>query len=428
MIGRLLIQNGRVVDPSQGIDETMPVLLADGRVLALGGDADREAAGAEEIDARSRIVCPGLLDMHVHLRTPGGERAETIESGTAAAVAGGFTGVACMPNTRPALDNETLIRGVLYEAERTASCRVHVIGALTKNREGRELAELGLMQRAGAVAFTDDGDGIQDAGVCLKAMHYVRMLDSLFVQHCEDRSLAAGGCMNTGPVATELGLAGLHPLAEELMLQRDIQLANASGVRYHMCHISTAGAVEIVRRAKRDGVAVTTEVCPHHLLLTDDDCRSFDTNFKMNPPLRSAKDVAACIEGVREGTIDCLITDHAPHAPETKELPFQEAPFGIIGLETALALFIEALIRPGVLDWPRLIEAMSTRPAQLLRVPGGSLAPGSPADLTIIDPDAAWTIDAGSSRSRSRNTPFHGRRVVGRAVCTIVGGRIRYRL
>jgi dihydroorotase len=420
----ILIRGGRVIDPSQGIDEVMPVFLAGGTVAALGAKAP--ASADRVIDAAGRIVSPGLIDMHVHLRTPGMERAETIESGTAAAVAGGFTAVACMPNTQPALDNDTLIRGVLHEAAATAHCRVYPIGALTQGRQGQALAEMSRMKDAGAVGFSDDGDGIQDAAVCLKAMHYVRMLDSLFIQHCEDRSLAAGGCMHAGVTSTRLGLPGLTPLAEEVMLQRDVQLAAASGVRYHMCHISTARSVEIVRRGKRDGVHVTTEVCPHHLLLTDDLITGDDTNYKMNPPLRTKADVDACIAGVADGTIDCLITDHAPHPADRKALPFQEAPMGIIGLETALALFIRALIAPGVVDWPRLIAAMSTRPAELLRVPGGTLREGAPADVTIIDPQRPWRVDAAKGRSRSRNTPFDGWDVVGKATTTIVAGTIRH--
>lgn len=418
----LLIRNGRVIDPSQRIDAVLPLFVEAGLIRAVGDDAPSDADRV--IDAHGLIVTPGLIDMHVHLRSPGLERAETIESGTAAAAAGGFTAVACMPNTQPALDNDVLISGVLHQAQRTGHCRVYPIGALTRDRQGHTLADMGLMQKAGAVGFSDDGDGIQSAAVCLKAMQYVRMLDSLFIQHCEDKSLAAGGCMHAGPTATELGLPGISPLAEEVMIQRDVQLAAATGVRYHVCHISTAGAVEIVRRARRDGVSVTTEVCPHHLLLTDEACTTFDTRFKMNPPLRSEADRIACIEGVRDGTIDCLITDHAPHPADLKELPFQDAPFGITGLETALSLFIRALIQPGVIAWPRLIELMSTNPARLLRIPGGTLRPGQPADITLIDPTREWTYEAGNGHSRSRNTPFDGWKLRGKAVMTIIDGVI----
>jgi len=421
----ILIRGGRVIDPSQNLDETTNVLIVNGKIAALGKPA---AAGNADktIDAGGLIVAPGLIDMHVHLREPGNEERETIETGTAAAAAGGFTAVACMPNTSPALDSDAQIEFVLRQAARVAHARVYPIGAITKGRAGKELAEVGLMLRAGAVAFSDDGDGIADPGVCLRAMQYLSMLDRLFIQHCEEKSLVGRGCMNAGPTATRLGLPGMPAIAEDIMVQRDITLARQAGCRYHVAHISTAGAVELVRRAKAAGQKVTTEVCAHHLVLTDDACVTYDPNFKMSPPLRSKNDVAACIEGVRDGTIDCLITDHAPHSHQDKEMGFQEAPFGIIGLETALPLFIEALITPKVIDWPRLIRMMSTRPAELLRVPGGTLKPESPADVTLIDPQVEWTIDAEKMRSRSRNTPFHGRRVRGRAVATIMNGELRY--
>ncbi|MFO0838205.1 MAG: dihydroorotase [Phycisphaerae bacterium] len=424
MIPSLLIRGGRVIDPSQNLDTVGDVLLANGKIAAVGrgvgGNADRT------IDATGLIVCPGLIDMHVHLREPGFEERETIETGTAAAAAGGFTAVACMPNTEPALDGDAQIEFVLRQAARVAATHVYPIGALTKGRKGKELAEIGLMARAGAAAFSDDGEGIADAGVCLRAMQYVSMFGKLFIQHCEDKSLSGRGCMNAGAAATRLGLPGIPAAAEEVMIQRDITLARQTGARYHVAHVSTRGAVEAVRRAKSDGVTVTTEVCPHHLLLTDESCGGYDPNFKMNPPLRSAADVAACVEGVRDGTIDCLITDHAPHSDQDKELGFQDAPFGIIGLETALGLFIKALIEPKVIDWPGLIAAMSTRPAQLLGIPGGTLKPDSPADVTLIDPQREWTVDATAMRSRSRNTPFHGWKLRGKAVCTVVGGVQRY--
>ncbi len=419
-----LISNGRVIDPAQELDSVCDVLLEDGRVSAVARGLS--ARVERRIDASGLIVCPGLIDMHVHLREPGYEERETIESGTAAAAAGGFTAVACMPNTEPALDSDAQIEFVLRQAARVAATHVYPIGALTKGRKGRELAEIGLMARTGAVAFSDDGEGIADAGVCLRAMQYVSMFDRLFIQHCEDKSLAGRGCMNSGPLATRLGLPGIPPEAEDLMVQRDVTLAKAVRLRYHVAHISTKGAIECVRRAKRDGVRVTTEVCPHHLLLTDEACAGYDPNFKMNPPLRSSADVAACVEGLRDGTIDCLVTDHAPHSDQDKELGFQEAPFGIIGLETALGLFIKALIEPKVLDWPKLIAALSTRPAKLLGVPGGTLRPDSPADVTLIDSQREWTVDVAQMRSKSRNSPFHGWRLRGKAVGTIVGGTLRY--
>jgi dihydroorotase len=421
----IVIRGGRVIDPSQEIDSVMDVALVDGRIAALGASIPQSAE--EEIDARGLIVSPGLIDMHVHLREPGGEDAETIASGSAAAVAGGFTAVACMPNTHPAIDSDSEIQFVRRQARRVAACRVYPFGALTKNRAGEELAEMGLMKQAGAVGFTDDGCGVADAGVCYRAMAYVAMLDSLFAQHCEEPSLS-GGCMNAGPVATRLGLPGVSPLSEEVMIERDIRLARATGVRYHVQHLSTAGAVDLIRQARQRGDRVTAEACPHHLLLTDESCSTYDTRFKMNPPLRTRSDVDAVIAGVADGSISVLVTDHAPHSAERKALEFQHAPFGITGLEWSLALFIEALVIPGHIDWSRLIAMMSTNQAELLNVSGGTLRVGSPADVTLIDPELEWTIRAEESRSLSRNTPFDQRSVKGRAVRTIVAGRTVFNL
>jgi dihydroorotase len=421
----ILIRNGRVIDPSQAIDEVTSVAIADGVIAAVGGAAPTTAD--EVIDAAGKIVSPGLIDMHVHLREPGRESHEDIASGTAAAAAGGFTAVACMPNTEPALDTDAAIEFVLRQSARAGHTRVYPIGALTKGRQGRELAEIGMMVAAGAAAFSDDGVGIEAAGVCARAMRYVAMFDKLFIQHCEDRSLSGGGCMNAGETATRLGVSGMPAIAEDSMVQRDILLAEQTGVRYHVAHISTAGAVELVRRAKQRGQRVTTEVCPHHLLLTDESCAGYDTNFKMNPPLRSRADVAGCLAGVGDGTIDCLVSDHAPHGAETKEQEFPDASFGIIGLETAVPLFVKALVEPKVVTWPRAIALMSANPAKLLGVAGGTLRIGAPADVTIIEPDVEWTIDAERMHSKSRNTPFDGWKVRGRAAQTIVGGEIRFR-
>jgi dihydroorotase len=421
----ILIRGGRVVDPAQEIDEVTDLAIKDGKIAALGKSAPKSAD--EVVEAGGLIVAPGLIDMHVHLREPGNEESETIATGTAAAAAGGFTAVACMPNTDPPLDNDSAIEFVLRQAALTAHTRVYPIGALTQGRQGKELAEIGLMVRSGAIAFSDDGAGIADTGVCLRAMRYVSMFDRLFIQHCEDPALAGRGCMNAGPTATRLGLPAIPPIAEVVMVQRDITLAVQAGVRYHVAHVSTAGAVQAVRDAKRAGQRVTTEVCPHHLLLTDEACANYDTNLKVNPPLRTQADVDACRAGVQDGTIDCLVTDHAPHGRESKEHEFPYAPFGIIGLETALPLFIEALLTPRLIGWPQLIAALSWRPAQLLGVTGGNLRVGQPADVVLIDPAAEWTIDAEQMRSKSRNTPFDGRQVRGRAVGTLVDGEWRYR-
>lgn len=421
----ILIRGGRVIDPAQEIDEVTNLALKDGKVAALGSQTPRSAD--EVVDAGGLIVTPGLIDMHVHLREPGYEECETIETGTAAAAAGGFTAVACMPNTNPALDNDAAIEFVLRQAARTAHARVYPVGALTQGRQGKELAEIGLMVRAGAIAFSDDGVGIADAGVCLRAMRYVSMFDRLFIQHCEDPTLTSGGCMNAGPTATRLGLPGIPAIAEVVMVQRDITLAAETGVRYHVAHASTRGTVDLVRRAKQEGRRVTAEVCPHHLLLTDEACATYSANYKVNPPLRSSTDAAACVEGVRDGTLDCLVSDHAPHGRESKESEFQHAPFGMIGVEFALPLFIQALIEPQVITWPRLIHAMSTRPAQLLGVTGGNLRVGQPADVTLIGPEREWTIDAENMRSKSSNTPFDGRTVRGAALGTLVEGEWRHR-
>ena len=425
MAGSILIRGGRLIDPSQEIDETADLAIVDGRVAAIGKKAGRSADLI--IEAGGKIVAPGLIDMHVHLREPGQEDKETIESGTFAASAGGFTAVACMPNTTPALDNESEIEFVLRQAERVGQCRVFPIGAITKARAGEELAEIGLMVKAGVTAFSDDGAGIADAGTCLRAMRYVAMFDKLFIQHCEDKSLSGDGCMNAGETATRLGLPGISALAEEVMVQRDILLAASAGARYHVAHVSTAGSVNMIRAAKRAGQNVTAEVCPHHVLLSEERCATYDTRFKMHPPLRAQRDVDACIEGVRDGTIDCLVTDHAPHADQDKQQEFQSAPFGITGLETSLGLFKRVLVDDGVIGWVRLIQMMSTRPAELLGLELGTLRAGSAADVTLIDPNREWTFDVEQSRSKGRNTPFDGWKMSGKAVLTMIGGRIAYR-
>ena len=422
----ILIKGGRVIDPSSGVDRVGDLLLTDGKVRRIGDhitDFD-----ARIIEADGLIVCPGLIDIHVHFREPGDENEETIATGSAAAAAGGFTSVACMPNTRPALDDEAAIEFVYRQAGRAGLCNVYPIGAVTKGREGGELAEMGQMVRAGAVGFSDDGAGVAGTRVMFRALQYVSMFDKPILQHCEDPDMAEGGVMNGGATATRLGLPGISPIAEELMLQRDLTLVKETGARYHVCHVSTAGAVERVRQAKAAGLPVTAEVCPHHLLLTEEACETFDTNYKVNPPLRTRGDVAACLQGVIDGTIDCLVSDHAPHGIQEKELEFLSAPFGIIGLETALTLLVKAFVTPGLLDWPALIERLTVRPAAVFTLGKGTLAPGADADVTLIDPDLEWSIDVKQFRSKSRNCPFDGSSVTGRAVATIVGGEIKHQL
>ena len=424
----LLIANGTVLDPSRKLEQRLDLLISDGKIAAAGTDLEKRHGKADRvIDARNCYVTPGLIDIHVHFREPGDEEEETIASGALAAVAGGFTTVCCMPNTRPALDNEAQIEFVRRESERVALTNVYPVGAITKGREGKELAEIGSMHQRGAIAFSDDGVAVADASVMRKALQYVRMFDALLMQHCEEPTLA-GGAMNAGLVATTLGLAGLPAEAEQLIIARDLLLNRTICCRYHVQHISSAGSVELIRQAKRDQQSVTAEVCPHHLLLTDEACRTYDTNFKMNPPLRCAADVQACIEGVKDGTIDCLATDHAPHLAEEKELEFAYATFGIIGLETALALFVRALVEPGHINWMKLVELMSTRPAQVVKLQRGTLADGTVADVTVIDPKKKWKIDPRIFKSKSRNCPFAGWDVTGKVVATIVGGDVKWTL
>lgn len=420
----LLIKNGTILDPSRKLETRADLLVRDGKIARIGenlGNADRV------IDAAGCYVTPGLIDIHVHFREPGEEEEETIASGSAAAVAGGFTTVCCMPNTKPALDNEAQIEFVLREGQRVNLANVYPVGAITKGREGKELAEIGSMHQRGAVAFSDDGVGVADASVMRKALQYAKMFDTVLMQHCEEPTLG-GGAMHGGAVSTLLGLPGTPAEAEQLMIARDLLLNRTIGCRYHVQHLSTAWSVELIRRGKRDGQQVTAEVAPHHLLLTDECCRTYDTNYKMNPPLRTQADVDAVIEGVKDGTIDCLATDHAPHLAEEKELEFQYAPNGIIGLECALSLYIKALVEPGHISWMRLIEMMTINPARIVKLNKGTLAEGADADITIIDPKRKWTVDIEQFQSKSRNCPYHGWELTGQQVATIVGGEVKWQL
>jgi dihydroorotase len=420
----ILIQNGTILDPSSSTETKADLLLRDGKIAAMGRDL---GTADLVIDAANRLVTPGLIDIHVHFREPGDEEEETIASGAAAAVAGGFTTVCCMPNTKPPLDTEAAIEFVLRESQRVGLANVFPIGAITKGRLGKELAEIGSMHARGAVALSDQGVGVADPSVMRKALQYSQMFDACLMQHCEDHSLG-GGAMHAGIVSTTLGLPGIPAEAEQLMIARDLLLNRTIGCRYHVQHISTAWSVELIRRGKHDGQAVTAEVAPHHLLLTDEHCRGYDTDFKMNPPLRTAADVKACIEGVIDGTLDCLATDHAPHLAEEKELEFQNAPFGIIGLECALPLYIKALVEPGHIGWMKLIELMTLAGAKIAKLKKGTLAVGADADVTIIDPHAKWTIDKKQFKGKSSNCPFDGWAVTGRATHTIVGGTVKWSL
>jgi dihydroorotase len=419
----LLIKNGRVIDPANGIDKECDVLIVDDKVADVG---KVEKPVQIVIDAAGKLVTPGLIDIHVHFREPGDEEEETIASGSAAAVAAGFTSVVCMPNTKPPIENETDVEYVHRKARQARKTHVYTMGAITKGREGVELAEMGFMAEAGAVGFTDDGSGVQDPAVMLRALKYADMFDVVIAQHCQDNAFAGNGVMNSGYYSTILGLPGIDPLAEEAMLWRDIQLVRKTNVRYHAQHISTAGSVELIRAAKKDSLPITCEVTPHHLLLTEECCAEYDTNYKVNPPLRSAKDIEALKEAIKEGLVDALVTDHGPHLQSEKELEFLAAPFGIASLECALALFVKALIEPGILDWPGLIRLMTENPAGIIGVDKGTLGIGKQADVTIIAPKAEYEIDVNKFRSKSRNCPYHGWKVTGKVEKTIVGGEIRF--
>jgi dihydroorotase len=419
----LLIKNGHVVDPASSTDAVQDVLIANGRVERVGHDLPREAA-TTVLDATGKIVCPGFIDIHVHLREPGYEYKETVASGTRAAAAGGFTAVCCMANTQPVNDNRSITDYIRAKAAVEGAVRVYPIGAVTRGLAGEELAELAELAEAGCVAFSDDGKCVMNAALYRRAMEYTLPFGAPVISHAEDHQLSRGTSMNEGVVSTELGVPGAPAAAEDIMVARDILLAELTGAHVHIAHLSTAGAVRLVRDAKARGVRVTAEVTPHHLLLTEEAVRTFDANAKMNPPLRSKRDTEVLLEALIDGTIDCIATDHAPHAGSEKEGEFDRAAFGIVGLETAVGLMLDRLVRPGALPLATLISRLSRDPARLLGLPGGSLAPGAPADVTILDPAAEWTVDPARFASRSRNTPFGGWAVTGRPWKTIVGGGV----
>ena len=422
-MSRILIQNGRVIDPSQSIDRVTNLLIEAGRIAAYDASPDGQD---EIIDAAGKIVAPGLIDMHVHLREPGFEEDETIETGTAAALAGGFTSIACCPNTDPPIDTQGTVEFVRQKAARAGNCNVFVIACVSKNRQGKELAEIGQLFEAGAVAVTDDGAPVYDAELMRRAFEYCLMFDKPVLNHAEIRELTKGGVMHEGTTQLVLGLGGIPAAAEDVMTSRDIALAEITGGRLHVMHVSSGGSIHVIRRAKRRNVRVTAEVTPHHFTLTDERLRSFDSNFKMNPPLRGRGHVDACIEGLQDGTLDVIATDHAPHAKEKKMQELDRAPFGIVGLETALGLVVTKLIEPGYLDWPTALSKLTSNPARVLGLQKGTLQIGADADVTIIDPEARWTVDPAEFRSKSTNTPFAGWELKGRADTVIVGGRVKF--
>ncbi len=417
-----IVRGGRVIDPSQGIDRVLDVLIEDGRIARL--EERIEAPEAEEIDAGGLVVTPGLIDIHVHLREPGEEYKETVRTGVRSAAAGGFTAVACMANTKPVHDHRAITELILTQARRHPYARVYPIGAISKGLAGEELAEIGDMVEAGAVAISDDGLPVRNAALMRRALQYAQHYSVPVIQHAEDLDLTADGVMHEGEWSTRLGLPGIPGLAEDVMVARDLLLAEDTGGRYHVAHLSTAKSLAMVREAKRQGLAVTCEVTPHHVLLTDREVATtgFSTATKMKPPLRSAADVEALIEGLVDGTIDAIASDHAPHHPDSKEVQFSCAPFGILGLETTVSLCLDRLVRPGILDLARLVQLLSTGPAAAFGLPGGSLEPGRPADLTLIDLERRATIRADAFHSKSRNTPFDGLQLQGAAAGTIVGG------
>jgi dihydroorotase len=419
----LLLKGGRVIDPANGVDQVQDLLIQDGKIARLGKGL-KAADGPSVIDASGKVVCPGFIDIHVHLREPGFEYKETVKSGTRAAAAGGFTAVCCMANSDPVNDNRSVTDYILAKAKSEGSVRVYPIGAVTRGLNGEELAELAELAEAGCVAFSDDGKPIMNARLLRYAMEYTLPFGLPIISHAEDHHLAAGGVMHEGVISTELGLKGIPAAAEEVMVARDICLAELTGAHVHIAHVSTAGAIRLIRDAKARGVYVTAEVTPHHLLLTDESVQSYDGNFKMNPPLRAKRDQEALLEALVDGTIDAVATDHAPHALSEKEGEFDRSAFGVIGLESAVAVLLERLVRPGLVDLQTLVARFTSGPARLLGLLGGSLAKDAVADVTILDLEQEWTIEPSRFLSKSRNTPFAGWSVTGTPWMTIVGGAV----
>jgi dihydroorotase len=423
-----LLRNGRIIDPANRRDETGDLLIVGGRI-AEKSEIRNPKSEISEIDCTGLVIAPGLIDLHVHLREPGQSAKETIASGAKAAAAGGFTSIVCMPNTSPSIDSPSVVTWVLEKAKAEACVNVFPTGAITKGIAGEELAPIGSMHKAGIVALTDDGHCIQNHEVMRRALEYAGMFGLTVMDHCQDYNLVGKGVMHEGAVSTALGLPGWPAAGEEIIVQRNALLAELTGTPIHCQHLSSGGSVRLLREARARGVKLSGEICPHHIALTDESVRGFDTNFKMNPPLRTQRDIDLLIEGVADGTITVLASDHAPHCAYEKEVEFDLAPFGILGLETELGLFLDLLVhKKKAISLARLIEMFTTEPARLLRLDRGTLSVGAPADVTIIDPGLEWTVDKEQSCSRSRNTPFHGWELKGRAVRTIVAGETVWKL
>lgn len=426
---KLLLRGGRVIDPSQNIDTVLDILVENGKISSLDNNIYIREADINEIttvDCTDVIVCPGLIDMHTHLREPGHEYKETVQSGGNAAIAGGFTSIACMPNTNPVNDNRSVTEFILKQARHADIINIYPVAAISIGSNGKILTEFGDLKNAGAVAFSDDGKPVTNSLLMRSALEYGYSLDMPIISHCEDVNLSTGGSMNEGYVSTELGLKGIPTIAEDIMVQRDISLAEYTNTCVHIAHVSTAGSVYAIREAKRRGIKVTAETAPHYFTLTDEAVREFSSNTKVYPPLRSAEDVEAIKEGLKDGTIDAIASDHAPHSSIEKDVEFEYAASGIIGMETSLSLSLK-LVDDGIISVNQLIEKISTNPARILRIPKGTLAVGSDADITVIDPQKVWTVNVTNFRSKSRNCPFHGWNLKGKAVTTIVGGKIKYK-